>query len=331
MDPSANVFRKVVMVATSALLAVSLVGCSAATNAENSISKSAEEFRVVSTSLGEVQVPAEIERVVVLNIQQASMVMSLGVTPVAVAGLADPYPWLDDTVVPLIDESLQDAALVISPEAVAVHNPDVIFIGGWQLTDPELVTRLQRIAPVVSTDSTEVVPSWQDALQTIGDTLDLRSEADDMIANIEGDYRDLGERAGVVGLTYQFPTLHQNLFGFGNGTILQLTGMVPGAHQDIDGAISAHEISLEQAPELSPDLLLLLRYTEQDNVDLPGFEQLPSVQAGNYYELSEPEAVALLTPEPIGLSGYLLDFLEPKLEALGKTKTGQSSDLSEIG
>ena len=287
----------------------------AADEAEDGVSEGGT--RTVATSLGDVEVPADPERVVVLNVQQASMAVSLGVEPVGVAGETSSYPWLEEDIGPLIDADLQDAAYTISPEAVAELDPDVILAGNWQLTDPELTERLESVAPVVTTDSEEVVPSWQDSLTTVGDALGLVDEAETLVTEIEAEYAELGDSTGTVGMTYQYMALADDNLTSGNALLLQLAGLEPGQHQDVDGVVSNNEISLERVPDLDADLLLLWNASSHVVEELPGFDSLPSVQSGNYHEIDLAQATALTGPEPIGLRGYLLDLLTPMLEELG--------------
>ncbi|MGC3955522.1 MAG: ABC transporter substrate-binding protein [Propionicimonas sp.] len=307
-----------VVVAASALV-LSLAACGSGQPSLDSGSASPASSRTVMTSLGAVEVPASPERVVVMNVQQASMVVSLGVTPVGVAGEIDPYyTWLADDIGPLINDQLQDASYVLSPEAVAALDPDVIFLGNWQVADTEVLERLQGIAPVVTTASKEVVPAWQDSVTTIGEALGVPEKAATLIDEIETEYRELGERTGVVGKSYQYFGMSKDSLTSGNALTLQLAGMVPGKHQDVEGVVSNNDISLEQVPDLDADLLLIWNFSPRDLADLPGFDSLPSVVSGNFHQIDAAQAAALTGPEPIGLRGFLLDTVTPMLETLGR-------------
>lgn len=303
------------VVATVVTVLMTLTACGGADTGP--ASEPEATTRTVTTSTGEVEVPVDPQRVVVLNVQQASMVVSLGVTPVAVAGDLSVYPWLTEKIEPLLDPALQDEAYTPQVEAIAALDPDLILIGNWQLADAAVVEQLQALAPVVSTNSQEVVPSWQDSVTTIGQALGVEDAASQLIADIETSYAALGERTGVTGLTYQYVALEDQTFTSGNGLLFQVIGLEPGAHQDVAGSVSDNELSVERLSELDADLVLVWNASSTDLDTVPGLSGLPAARAGNLHEIDLLQATALTGPDPIGLQGYLLEMVTPMIEQLG--------------
>ena len=168
----------------SAVVALALAGCSSDEPSGASASTPTEEStRTVTTDQGEVTIPADPERIVVLNSALAGFLFALDV-PVHATIPPVPGPgggeyeenWAADA---------QDDGTVVLPwpeegfdlEAIAAEAPDLIVGGGqgfpaFQAT--EAYEQLTQIAPTVVVSNTLL--TWQDQLSFLAD--DVFDEAD---------------------------------------------------------------------------------------------------------------------------------------------------------
>lgn len=180
---------------TSLLLVVALAAAACGDDSSGTTTASAETHRVAH-AMGTADVPAEPERIVVLDSSFLDAALVLGVTPVgateASAGfgmpeyLADRVP--DIEVVGLTDEP--------NLEAIAALRPDLIL--GAKVRHEELYDALAAIAPTVFTESSGT--NWKDGLAVTADALGAAEEADDVLAEHEARADALGEQIGADGL-----------------------------------------------------------------------------------------------------------------------------------
>lgn len=175
--------------AGAALLA--LVGCAGgATDADSS---SAGATRVVATENGDVTIPAEPERIVVLNSNLAGFFYALDVPVHATipetpgpAGADYPEAWADEA---------EDDGTVVLPwgedgfdfEAIIAEDPDLIIAGGQGFSAfhaAEGYDRLESIAPTVMVGRDLL--TWQDQLDFIADdVLAVTEVKDELVAAYE--------------------------------------------------------------------------------------------------------------------------------------------------
>ncbi|MBD5787429.1 ABC transporter substrate-binding protein [Cellulosimicrobium terreum] len=149
--------------------------------------------RAVSTDRGEVTVPAEPQRVVVLNHALAGYLYALDVPVLATipeaadAANAEFSPfWADDAEADgteLMDWSADGFNL----EAILAQEPDLIVAGGWGFPyaqADDAYDRLSDIAPTVLVSSS--YGTWQEQLEFLADdVLDRSDEADALLAGYD--------------------------------------------------------------------------------------------------------------------------------------------------
>jgi iron complex transport system substrate-binding protein len=155
----------------------------------------AADTRTVEHAMGSTDVPAEPERLVVLDSSFLDAALALGVTPVgateASAGegmpsyLAEEVP--DIEVVGLTDEP--------SLEAIAALRPDLIL--GAKVRHEELYDELAEIAPTVFSESSGT--NWKDGVAVTAEALGAEDEADELLEAYQARAEEVGEAVGAEG------------------------------------------------------------------------------------------------------------------------------------
>ncbi|MFF0815123.1 ABC transporter substrate-binding protein [Rhodococcus sp. NPDC003318] len=196
--------RRAPVAALAALLALLLTACGG-----NSLTSSGDETVTVTGKFGEAQVPPDAERVLPLSPQDADMVISTGVAPIALPSDTSTlvatdgvgvWDWQVDALTDIgyrvlppnpgggidaltstgdheIPTLLFDGDPQAYVEQIVALDPDVIVATGqWSLTE-QVYQELSNIAPVVHFDEQANVEPWQDSTLKIGRALGREDEA----------------------------------------------------------------------------------------------------------------------------------------------------------
>jgi iron complex transport system substrate-binding protein len=272
---------------------------------------------------GETTIEDRPERIVALDTQWLDVLTALD-APVVGAAL-DPsvdggrFPWQDDLPDGLTDLPVTDA---IPYEAVAALRPDLIVIT-WGVTSQAEYERLSAIAPTIPLLGDEEVDAWQDMAAVAGDVLGVPEEAEQLVAEVDGQVAELAE---------ELPELEGQTFALANyvpgDAIYVVADPDDGASQlfaqlgmSVDpelleiaaGSAGRAELSLERIDELDADVLVLLT-NGADPTELPGYDTLPAVQQGSVAVLDVADISGLNTPTPLSVP-YSLELIRPALEA----------------
>lgn len=168
-----------------------LVACGSGDGGDGASSPDAgSQTRTIKTDQGDIEIPADAKRVVVLSGSLAGYVFALDAPVVAtdtrvigVTDLSDEFPdaWADEA------KKQGTKALPggeqLSVEAVAAAEPDLIIGGGQGITAvqaQEAYDELSEIAPTVLVPSS--VTDWQGELNMIAETLGKEDKAKEMIS-----------------------------------------------------------------------------------------------------------------------------------------------------
>lgn len=150
--------------------------------------------RQVEHAMGTAAVPAEPQRVVVLDSSFLDAALALGVTPVgateASAGVGTP-DYLADRVPDIDAIGLTDEPNL---EAIAALRPDLIL--GAKVRHEELYDELADIAPTVFTESSGT--NWKDGLAVTADALAKTAEAQQLLADHEARAKSIGEKVDAA-------------------------------------------------------------------------------------------------------------------------------------
>ena len=261
-------------------------------NKENGASQDATE-RTLTDALGnEVKVPAEPKRIIGSYLEDD--LLSLGVTPVAQWSIKEGkgvQAYLQDSLkdVPTIDSSLPY-------EAVSSFAPDLVLMSSGAQVEGAKYDQYAKLAPtyVVSKENNN---DWRTRLQTIGEVIGKKAEAEKVLADynkkaedakgkIQASIKD--ESAAAIWLvSNQLFIVGENV---ASGAVLygDLGLKVPEVVKEISATATGNwsAISLEKLAQLDADHLFLI------NSDGKGAEVLkdslwsniPAVKKGNIYE-----------------------------------------------
>lgn len=221
--------------------------------------------RVVDHAMGSTEVPAEPERVVVLDSSFLDAALALDVTPIGAteaevgAGMPD---YLADQVADVDVVGLTDEPNV---EAIAALRPDLIL--GAKVRHEALYDQLSEIAPTVFTESSGT--NWKDGFAVTADALGASDEAEAYLADYEERADEIGERVGAGGthlsmvrflLPDEIRVYGPNTF---SGTVLTDVGFDLGDH-DWDEYSMAY-LSAEQLGRVDADVIFSSSYGGRDS------------------------------------------------------------------
>lgn len=142
----------------------------------------------ITHKFGETVVPADPQRVVTVGWTDQDYVLPFGVVPVASREFFEEYndyPWVQEATggTPIPTWGADE----IDFEAIAAERPDVIF-AIYETIDQQTYDRLSQIAPTVvqSADYADEETPWDVQLLTTGTALGKESEAQDLVAQVQG-------------------------------------------------------------------------------------------------------------------------------------------------
>ncbi|MFP8964632.1 ABC transporter substrate-binding protein [Streptomyces nanhaiensis] len=173
--------------ALAPVLALALSACGGSGN------DTAGETRTVMTAHGEVKVPADPERVVVLDTAELDSAITLGVKPVGStrSDVASGFlKYLPKEKV----EGIENVGNIAAPnlERIAALEPDLIL--GSDIRDKDRYDELSKIAPTVFTESTGA--PWKENFLVHANALNRQDEAEKVIDAYEAKTAEVTEALG---------------------------------------------------------------------------------------------------------------------------------------
>ncbi|HEY0603457.1 MAG TPA: iron-siderophore ABC transporter substrate-binding protein [Herpetosiphonaceae bacterium] len=249
---------------------------SATTESATETSASGGE-RVVKHAMGETTVPANPQRVVVLDTGELDSALALGVKPVgavsATQGGSFPSYLADQT------EGITNVGTIQQPnlEAIIALKPDLILSS--KLRHEAIYPQLSQIAPTVFTEAVGVV--WKENLklhaEALGKTAEAQKLMDDYTARLDEFKAKMGDQlANTKVSTVRFLSggkvriyMKQSFIG----TVLQDAGLPRPAAQDKD--VFAEEVSKERIPDMDGDVMFVTTFGPGDETALTTFESDP--------------------------------------------------------
>ena len=253
-----------------------------------------EQERVVQHAMGETAVPANPERVVVLDTQELDAAVSLGITPVGAVrtDVGTDFPsYLRDVV-----EQTQNVGTIQTPdlEAIAALEPDLILSS--KLRHEAIYADLAQIAPTVFAERTG--DAWKDNLLLYARALGKEQEAERTLAEYERRATELGEQLGNPRETtvsvVRFLPGEIRLYGpkSFSGTVLEDVGLArPQVVMETDEI--AVNVSLEQLGQADADVIYVTTYgPEQDTQQRealagPLWNSLEAVRNGRVHQVAD--------------------------------------------
>src|SRR5699024_5269912 len=189
--------RMATEVAALASAAVLLVGCSSESTSDTDNAASGEgETRVVETKFGDVEVPADAERIVALGWGDAETALALGVQPV---GASDWLAFGGEGVGPWAEGMYDEAPEIIGTmepeyEKIAALEPDLI-LDVKPSGEEERYERLTQIAPTVGIPEggESYLTSLDEQVELIAEALGKEEEGEQLLADVEAKFDEASE------------------------------------------------------------------------------------------------------------------------------------------
>jgi len=260
---------------------------SAASSAQASAPAETPKTRTISTLKGEVEVPAEPKRVVVLYLQ--GDVVTLGVKPVGTSDVYEGAAYEKEL------EGVQQLGIYFepNPEAVMALNPDLIIV-----PTEETYGILNKVAPTI------LIPfdgKMEDRLgflaQVFGKEEEVKQKISDFQAKVEASKEKLRE-AGVLDKTVSIMEGGQKTmtvvmspyFGRGSQILYQYLGMkAPAPVQakvEVATEGNGEEVSMEKLEDYSGDIIFRSSWEGMDDLaDNKVWNSIPAVKNGNVVEI----------------------------------------------
>ena len=299
--------RGATLVATTVLVAScgsGDAGSSGETATSGSPSSPGGAFPVtVETAFGDVEIPAEPQRVVALGWSDAETALALGVQPV---GASDWLAFGGEGVGPWAQGRYDEAPEVIetlepSLEAVAALQPDLILDTRSPATQ-ERYDALSSIAPTVGQPE-GVGPyqtTWQQQLDLVGRALGREEQADQLQAEVDQQFTEAAaahpEFDGTEVAVGAYTSEGFGAYGRGDTRVdfMEALGFTnKAAVQDLASEDFFVPISEEQVPLLDAPLTVVFPiFVDASQItDNPLWQSLPSVRQGNAVVLADQTLV----------------------------------------
>lgn len=316
------------LAAATALLCIMLLvsACSGATSTNQGAVQSQGEVKTVATTEvttyqtanGEVEIPKNPKRVVVLADNYTGYLLALGIKPVGLADFSLNHPPFAGKLdgVENIGGYGDDSA---SLEKILELKPDVIFT----LDNNKSLENLKKIAPTVPIKYGE--KDLREQLRAFGKVFGKEKEAEEWIANWDGKiakYKPIvqeivGEKkVAILGGTVKAVGAYGDYYGRGGEILYREFGLkVPDLIQKATMGSSKGYValSLEKLPEYAGDFLVIEDSLEQDISKDELWQQLDVVKNKRVYTIDSNE---YYFNDPLSLDKQL-DYL---VESFTKSK-----------
>lgn len=268
--------------------------------------------RTVEHAMGTTEIPAEPERIVVLDTGELDSAVALGITPVGAVTTDVAAGFLSYLEGPA--EGVQKVGTISEPdlEAIAAARPDLILSN--KVRHDALYDQLSQIAPTVFAE--EVGAVWKDNFRLTGEALGMEDEVERVLADYEAEAAELGGSVGdrvVSPVRFVEGTIRIYQPESFIGTVMDDIGAamveVPGAEYPQFAELSQEELTLADA-----DIVLYSSYGEsadsgEDTVTGgPLWSRLSAVQEGGAVAVEDdvfftgigPTAAALIVERLAG-------------------------------
>lgn len=251
---------------------------------------SESQTKVVSTIKGDVEIPVNPERVVVMY--YTGDVLAFGVTPVGSSKIQEGAAFEEEL------KTVESLGEWFEPnvEAVIQLKPDVIIIP----RNEELYGQMKKIAPTIVID--DATTSLDQRLTKIGEVLGKEKEAKDLLTDFYAKVEDSKEKlktAGVLNKTVsimeggkgKMSVVTSYTFGRGSQALYEYLGMkAPDIIQqkmgDKDNTQEAMDVSLEVLTEYAGDYVFRSSYEGMvDLTDHPVWSSIPAIKEGRLIEI----------------------------------------------
>lgn len=273
-----------------------------------------DDTRTVTHFRGTTEVPADPQRVVVLDLGELDSAIALDVTPVGAVKAP-----VEEGLLSYLEDEAKDIELVgeigePDLEKIAALEPDLIL--GSDIRVKDFYDELSAIAPTVFTETVGV--TWKDNLAVHAEALGKQDEAEKLLAAYEQRVKEVGEKVAddLAVSIVRFVPGEIRLYAQDNfiGTVLKDAGIARPAAQDV--AEFSVTVSAEQIDKATGDVVFVGTYGDPAETDGPAvlggplWKKLPAVQTGKVHTVDDH---IWFLGTGVGAAELVLDQIEQKL------------------
>ncbi|WP_141505177.1 AraC family transcriptional regulator [Paenibacillus luteus] len=247
------------------------------------------QTRIVPTAMGDVEVPANPKRVVVLYL--LGDVVAMGIKPVGVSEVSEGAAFEKE----LADVESLGTWFEINPEAVMALDPDLIIV-----PSEETYNKLKQIAPTIYVPYDTMTTGERLAL--LGQAFGKEQETQALLDNFNAKVEESKEKLSAAGLKDKTVTIIEGgkkemaviaskQFGRGSQIVYEYLDMkAPEILQkkiDVATEASGDSVSMEVLPEYIDDYVIRSSYEGMDDLTTNQiWNSIPAVKEGRLIELS---------------------------------------------
>lgn len=269
------------LAALSSVLAVALAACGGGPGS-GEVSGTAPDSQSVTHARGVTQVPADPQRVVVLEPVQLDTVVALGLRPVGTAVLSEAAgvpAYLGEEAA-----TIETVGTIVEPslERIAALDPDLVL--GTETRHSELYDELSAIAPTVFMPSQ--ADPWPDNVRLVGRALGAEPEAQALLDRYQARCAEIAEEHSTAGMTAQLIRPRDGLLTLYGptsfaGSTLECAGFTTPP-RDWEDSISV-DLSPELVLEAKADHVFVTALDPTDETAIP--QAVAAVRAESFPQL----------------------------------------------
>ncbi|KZE76247.1 ABC transporter substrate-binding protein [Paenibacillus elgii] len=152
----------------------------------------ADGKRKIKHAMGESEVPANPQKVVILTNEGTEALLALGVKPIAAVQSYTGNPWFDHIKADMEGVKAVGGEQQPNLELIASLKPDLII--GNKMRHEKIYDQLKAIAPTVYSETLR--GEWKDNFKLYADALNKKAEGDKIIAAFDKRIEDFKQKAG---------------------------------------------------------------------------------------------------------------------------------------
>jgi len=264
---------------------------------EEAAGEEAATTRTLTHAMGETEIPANPQRVVILTNEGTEALLAMGVTPVGAVKSHLGDPWYDHIADRM--EGVANVGVEGQPnlEVIIGLKPDLII--GNKMRQEEVYDELSAIAPTIFSETLR--GDWQENFKLYADALGKTEEGEKVLADYSAKVEDLrtklGDKLSTQVSIVRFMSGDTRIYWKDtfSGVILSQIGLARPPAQDIDD-FAARGVTKERIEEMDGDIMFYFSYetgngeataVEEDWVNDPLWQSLDVVKAGKAYKVSD--------------------------------------------
>lgn len=306
----------------AALAAVALAVGAAGCSSDPAPSEQTAETRSITHAMGTTNVPANPQRVVVLDTDKVDTALSLGIVPVGAARAGEQTGWpayLGDKV-----STIKEVGVLTEPdlEGISALKPDLIL--GTKFRQEKFYDELSAIAPTVFTERVGI--TWKDNFLLDGRALGKEQQARDLLTAYETRAKEVGTKIGDPGARkisiVRFMPAEIRVYGpeSFSGIVVGDVGLGRTERQLLANKDDKRfdKVSPERISEVDGEVIFFCAYgqkaeAQQTTVTAGAlWRNLSAVKAGKAYQVTDE---TWMTGIGVTAAGKILDDLEKHLTA----------------